>query len=100
MDATHGYVDELSLTRVEGWTRQLAQGSPDEVQIRINDRVFLRPANQPRADLIEKGIGNAAFCFEIPPDLMKEPFVEIEVRAKSTGRTLPRGFRTFRGGQP
>ena len=88
-----GFLDSVSRTRLHGWVRDVAH--PDasvSILVTANDRLLDRTvANVYRADLVEAGVGQGKFGFDITvnPPLSPARSWLIHVRSEASGEDLP-----------
>ena len=88
-----GFVDSISRKRLHGWVRDMAHpAAPLSIVVTANDRLLARTvANVYRADLVEAGVGQGKFGFDITlnPPLSPTRSWLIHVRSEADGEDLP-----------
>ena len=88
-----GNLERCDATRVVGWARSGVDTNPVAIEVLDGDTVLARvSADQFRADLLEAGIGDGRFSFDVVLPRPLSPLVahEIAVRRVLDGAHLPR----------
>ena len=87
-----GHLDRVTPRRISGWISQPGLEQPLKVLLRINgDRVLRVLADQPRPDILERGLhatGNCGFKVQLPPDQALAPGDIVHAFADPDGPEL------------